>query len=81
MLDKIVTLANEREYCIVAETDYNGKKYYCGVEYFEEKKVLDDKYYVFKEDIEQNGVYLTMVEDNELIQYFLAKMESEDIIN
>ena len=78
MLNKIVTLEDDKEYCIISSTIYEGNKYYCGVEYFENTQEVSKKYYVFKELIEDDGVSLELITDDELFEYIVLKISSEN---
>ena len=77
MIDKIVTLEDGKEYCIIGETDYNGKNYCVGIEYFEAVDSISDEYYVFEEDYGDDRVSLKLVDDSELEDYIILKISSE----
>ena len=78
MLDKIVTLDNGKEYCIISETTYNNQRYCVAVEYFADKEDVGDKYFVFKENFENDRVILELVTDNDLEDYIILRVSVEN---
>lgn len=78
MTDKIVVLDDSRQYCILNELIYGGKRYCCGVEYFEDKEELSDDYVVFEEDLSGGSLALVTLDDEVLEEYLLLKFAELD---
>ena len=78
MIDKIVTLEDGSEYCIVGETFYNDKKYCVGIKYFDDKQDVDGEYFVFEGNFNEDRVSLQLIDDDKLKEYLILKISSEN---
>ena len=64
--DKIVRLEDGREYCVLNEITYNGKRYCCALEYFSDKEDVGEDYFVCEQNVDGESLVLNLVEDSEL---------------
>ena len=78
MVDKIITLDSGKEYCILNEINYDGKRYCLGVEYFENTEDVGEEYNVFEEVANGNEIILESVSDKELAEYLTIKISQEN---
>lgn len=80
MLNRIITLEDGREYCLISEIFFEGVKYYCALEYFENIQDVGKQYFVFKQIFDGDNLSLELVDDKELVEYFLLKFAVENDI-
>lgn len=65
MIDKIVTLENEKSYIILDETFLEGTKYYFGLR-LDENEELTNNYLFFEELIGDNDIFLAPVNEKNM---------------
>lgn len=65
MVDKIITLENEKSYVILDETFLEGTKYYFGLR-LNEKEEPTNNYLFFEETFGDNDIFLTPVNDKNM---------------
>lgn len=65
MVDKIVELENDRSYAILDETLLGNKKYYFGLR-LNEKEEPTNNYLFFEEYKEDNNIFLTPIENENM---------------
>jgi len=65
MVDKIVTLENEKSYVILDETFLEGTKYYLGLR-LDENEEPTNNYLFFEESIGDNDIFLTPVNEKNM---------------
>lgn len=71
MVDKIVELENNRSYVILDEAIFSGVKYYFGLR-LDEKEEPTNNYLFFEEYNEEDNVFLTPIENDELKKLLLT---------
>lgn len=65
MVDKIVTLENNKNYVILDEKILSDKKYYFGLR-LDEKEEPTNNYLFFEELKEDNNTFLTPIDDEDM---------------
>lgn len=65
MIDKIVTLENNKNYVILDEKILSDKKYYFGLR-LDEKEEPTNNYLFFEELKEDNNTFLTPIDDEDM---------------
>lgn len=65
MVDKIVELENNKSYVILDETNLNDIKYYFGLR-LDQNEVPTNNYLFFEEILDNDNVYLTPIEDDDM---------------
>ena len=65
MVDKIVELENNKSYVILEETNLNDIKYYLGLR-LDENEEPTNNYLFFEEILDNDNVYLTPIEDDDM---------------
>lgn len=65
MIDKIVELENNKSYVMLDETILNNIKYYFGLR-LDENEEPTNNYLFFEETLEDDNVFLTPVEDDNM---------------
>lgn len=78
MLNKIVSLDDGHQFCILHEIIYEGKKYCVALDYLEDSNDVGDEYFVFEENFDNNNVTLIPVDDDELKEYLFVKIGIEN---
>ena len=71
MTDKIVELENNKSYAIIDETIIDNNKYYFGLR-LNDKDEPTNNYLFFTEDKDNNDVYLTPVNDENMKKMLLT---------
>ena len=71
MVDKIVELENNKSYAIIDETIIDNNKYYFGLR-LNDKDEPTNNYLFFTEDKDNNDVYLTPVNDENMKKMLLT---------
>ena len=71
MVDKIVELENNKSYAIIDETIIDNNKYYFGLR-LNDKDEPTNNYLFFTEDKDNNDVYLTPVNDENIKKMLLT---------
>ena len=71
MTDKIVELENNKSYAIIDETIIDNNKYYFGLR-LNDKDEPTNNYLFFTEDKDNNDVYLTPVNDENIKKMLLT---------
>lgn len=65
MVDKIVELENNKSYAILDETLIDNNKYYFGLR-INDKDEPTNNYLFFQEEKDNNDIYLTPINDNNM---------------
>ena len=71
MVDKIVELENNKSYAIIDETIIDNNKYYFGLR-LNDKDEPTNNYLFFSEDKDNNDIYLTPVNDENMKNMLLT---------
>ena len=71
----IITLENNEQYMVLNQTEYEGFSYYLVMGLDQNKEIIENNVAIFKEEIDNNDVYIEKVEDSKLI-IELTKKES-----
>ena len=71
MVDKIVELENNKSYAIIDETIIDNNKYYFGLR-LNDKDEPTNNYLFFTEDKDNNDIYLTPVNDENMKKMLLT---------
>ena len=63
----IITLENNKQYMVLNQTEYEGFSYYLVMGLDQNKEIIENNVAIFKEEIDNNDVYIEKVEDSKLI--------------
>ena len=73
----IITLENNEEYMVLNQTEYEGSSYYLVMGLDQNKEIIENNVAIFKEEIDNNDVYIEKVEDSKLIIELTKKLKAE----
>ena len=73
----IITLENNEQYMVLNQTDYEGSSYYLVMGLDQNKEIVENNVAIFKEEIENDDVYIEKVEDSKLIIELTKKLKAE----
>ena len=73
----IITLENNEQYMVLNQTIYEGDKYYLVMGLDQNKEIIENNVAIFKEETEQDNVYIEKVEDSKLIIELTKKLKAE----
>ncbi len=76
-INTIITLENNEQYMVLNQTIYEGDKYYLVMGLDQNKEIIENNVAIFKEEIEQDNVYIEKVEDSKLIIELTKKLKAE----
>lgn len=76
-INTIITLENKEQYMVLNQTIYEGDKYYLVMGLDQNKEIIENNVAIFKEEIEQDNVYIEKVEDSKLIIELTKKLKAE----
>lgn len=73
----IITLENNEQYMVLNQTEYEGSSYYLVMGLDQNKEIIENNVAIFKEEIDNNDVYIEKVEDSKLIIELIKKLKAE----
>lgn len=73
----IITLENNKQYMVLNQTEYEGFSYYLVMGLDQNKEIIENNVAIFKEEIDNNDVYIEKVEDSKLIIELTKKLKAE----
>ena len=73
----IITLENNEQYMVLNQTEYEGSSYYLVMGLDQNKEIIENNVAIFKEEIDNNDVYIEKVEDSKLIIELTKKLMAE----
>ncbi len=73
----IITLENNEQYMVLNQTEYEGFSYYLVMGLDQNKEFIENNVAIFKEEIDNNDVYIEKVEDSKLIIELTKKLKAE----
>lgn len=73
----IITLENNEQYMVLNQTEYDGFSYYLVMGLDQNKEIIENNVAIFKEEIDNNDVYIEKVEDSKLIIELTKKLKAE----
>ena len=73
----IITLENNEQYMVLNQTEYEGSSYYLVMGLDQNKEIIENNVAIFKEEIDNNDVYIEKVEDSKLIIELTKKLKDE----
>ncbi len=73
----IITLENNEQYMVLNQTEYEGFSYYLVMGLDQNKEIIENNVAIFKEEIDNNDVYIEKVEDSKLIIELTKKLKAE----
>ena len=73
----IITLDNNEQYMVLNQTEYEGSSYYLVMGLDQNKEIIENNVAIFKEEIDNNDVYIEKVEDSKLIIELTKKLKAE----
>ncbi|MBD9074788.1 DUF1292 domain-containing protein [bacterium] len=73
----IITLENNEQYMVLNQTEYEGSSYYLVMGLDQNKEIIENNVAIFKEEIDNNDVYIEKVEDSKLIIELTKKLKAE----
>ena len=81
--DKIIEMENGKEYYILEEVSYNGKKYLLSAECnLDKDEINEEDYLVMELEIENNNLKINTIEDDKLAvivtNMLINKVRNED---
>lgn len=76
-INAIITLENNEQYMVLNQTIYEGDKYYLVMGLDQNKEIIENNVAIFKEETEQDNVYIEKVEDSKLIIELTKKLKAE----
>lgn len=76
-INTIITLENKEQYMVLNQTIYEGEKYYLVMGLDQNKEIMENNVAIFKEETEQDNVYIEKVEDSKLIIELTKKLKAE----
>ena len=76
-INTIITLVNKEQYMVLNQTIYEGDKYYLVMGLDQNKEIMENNVAIFKEETEQDNVYIEKVEDSKLIIELTKKLKAE----
>lgn len=76
-INTIITLENNEQYMVLNQTIYEGDKYYLVMGLDQNKEIIENNVAIFKEETEQDNVYIEKVEDSKLIIELTKKLKAE----
>lgn len=76
-INTIITLENKEQYMVLNQTIYEGDKYYLVMGLDQNKEIIENNVAIFKEETEQDNVYIEKVEDSKLIIELTKKLKAE----
>ena len=76
-INSIITLENQEKYMVSNETFYEGKHYYLVMGMDENKEIISSKVAIFLEEIIDEDVYVSKVEDSKLIIELTKLLKSQ----
>ena len=78
MVDKIVTLDDDKEDCVLNELVYEDKKYCLALQYFSDIDDVGEDYFVFEEIVNGDDTSFKLVEDKDQFEYSVLKIGLEN---
>lgn len=76
-INSIITLSNEEQYMVLNETNYENNRYFLVMGIDKNKEIISSKVAIFKEEIEQDEVYVSKVVDSKLIIELTKLLKSQ----
>ena len=76
-INTIITLENNEQYMVLNQTIYEGDKYYLVMGLDQNKEIIENNVAIFKEETEQDNVYIEKLEDSKLIIELTKKLKAE----
>ena len=76
-INSIIILENQEKYMVLNETFYEGKHYYLVMGMDENKEIISSKVAIFLEEIIDEDVYVSKVEDSKLIIELTKLLKSQ----
>ena len=73
----IITLENNEQYMVLNQTEYEGFSYYLVMGLDQNKEIIENNVAIFKEEIDNNDVYIEKVEDSKLIIELTKKLKAK----
>ena len=73
----IITLENNEQYMVLNQTEYEGFSYYLVMGLDQNKEIIENNVAIFKEEVDNNDVYIEKVEDSKLIIELTKKLKAE----
>lgn len=76
-INSIITLSNEEQYMVLNEINYENNRYFLVMGIDKNKEIISSKVAIFKEEIEQDEVYVSKVVDSKLIIELTKLLKSQ----
>ncbi len=76
-INSIITLSNEEQYMVLNEANYENNRYFLVMGIDQNKEIISSKVAIFKEEIDQEDVYVSKVEDSKLIIELTKLLKSQ----
>ena len=76
-INSIITLSNEEQYMVLNEANYENNRYFLVRGIDQNKEIISSKVAIFKEEIDQEDVYVSKVEDSKLIIELTKLLKSQ----
>lgn len=76
-INSIITLSNEEQYMVLNEASYENNRYFLVMGIDQNKEIISSKVAIFKEEIDQEDVYVSKVEDSKLIIELTKLLKSQ----
>ena len=76
-INSIITLSNEEQYMVLNEANYENNRYFLVMGIDQNKEIISSKVAIFKEEIDQEDVYVSKVEDSRLIIELTKLLKSQ----
>lgn len=77
LTNSIITLSNDEKYMVLNEVDYENERYFLVMGIDENKEIISSKVAIFKEEIENNDVYVKKVKDSKAILELTKILKSQ----
>lgn len=76
-INTIITLDNQERYMVLNQTTYEGKEYFLVMGIDENREVISSKVAIFVSEHEGEDIYVTKVEDNDLMVKITNLLKSQ----
>ena len=77
LVNSIITLSNGEKYMILNETTYDNARYFLVMGIDDQGEIISSKVAIFKEEVENDEVYVVRVRDSNLIIELTKLLKSQ----
>ncbi len=77
LVNSIITLSNGEKYMILNETTYDNARYFLVMGIDDQGEIISSKVAIFKEEVENDEVYVVRVRDSKLIIELTKLLKSQ----